>query len=554
MKKVQGCLLCVASLLLLVLVFGFDASNRNYAKDYRVNGKAIEYAERIMGMAVVDDTSFLNHLEKREMEENTQIFFENTIIPYEASTNILYVAQNNTQLEWEGELTSGKDTFLCTRKDEYWDRKADAIKENHEFPVWLLTEDGYYELSMVVTSLPVISMTTERIEEAEDIPYEVDPDKKFYGSETQHYGQIRIFNPGVGTTHYEITESNVRYHEKGISSSVYPKDGYSLSLLDDKEDNLNISLLGMRSDNSWKLNALMSDQTKVREKTAAQIWEQIDLANATINEAGPRMEYVEVILDNEYLGLYCLVEPVDEKKLELDANDVLYKIIDWGAPSDEGIQLSIANKWRISLPARIRYPDSITDYEAVWYPLRDYLNVFYRDYWQYGGYQGQIDLGNACDMVIFMMACSASDNSFKNLYLAADVTSTGEYRMRHIPWDLDLTFGNTHDPEAVNGIRFNDDVTVRYWDAPISTMIHYEIEGVEAELLNRWMDYRKTILSTNNILQIMEANRNELVNSGVYIREKQRWPEYGANDDITELTQYQMERMIWLDEYFQDIK
>jgi len=549
MKRMRAYLLGGISICLLLLVFWFDADKRNIIPSYEVNGKPIEYTDSVLGIAIVEDMSFLQKLERFEITGNTQIFFENTLVPYDIKEKRLYVSQNLGVAEWEGLLSTEKNTFLCTTKDDYWGKKSEAIRENYEFPVWFLTENGYCEMTLIASGLPIISIDTERYEKAEDIPYEVDPDKKFYGSETQYFGQIRVFNPGVGTS-YEILESKVSYHKKGVSSSVYPKKGYSLSLLDEKEENLEVSLLGMRADNSWKLNALMSDPTKIREKSAAQIWEQMDLLDGTVDEPGPRMEYTEVVLDGEYLGLYCLVEPVDEKKLNLDANDVLYKIIDWEEPNDEEIQVSIENGWRISLPVRIRYPKTITDYYAVWYPIRDYLNIFYRDYWQYGGAGNKIDLENACDMVLFMMTCSASDNTFKNLYLAADVSSTGEYVIRHIPWDLDLTFGNVHDSNAANGVRFNEDVEVTYWDAPVSTMLYYEIDGVYETLISRWQNYRDGVLKTDNIVGIFEQNREYLLKSGVYAREAGKWPEYKTDDDITELVNYQKERMKWLDEYF----
>ncbi|MBE5851424.1 MAG: hypothetical protein E7299_00480 [Lachnospiraceae bacterium] len=554
MNRIRACLLGGISIGLLLLVFWHDADKRNLNPSYEVNGKPIEYVDSVLGIAIVEDVSFLQNIDRFEMTDNTQIFFENTLVPYDQKEKRLYVSQNPEVIEWEGFFTTENDTFLCTTGDAYWEKKADAIRDNYEFPVWFLTEDGYCRMTLVASGLPIISIDTERYEEAEEIPYEVDPDKKFYGSETQYYGQIRVFDPGRGDANYEILESKVCYHAKGISSSVYPKKGYSLSLLDENEENLEMPLLGMRADNSWKLNALMSDSTKIREKSAAQIWEQMDLMDGTVDEPGPRMEYTEVILDGEYLGLYCLVEPVDEKKLNLDANDVLYKIIDWDEPSDEEIQVSVQNKWRISLPIRIRYPKVITDYDAAWYPIRDYLNIFYRDYWQYGGADNKIDLENACDMVLFMMTCSASDNTFKNLYLAADVSAPGEYVMRHIPWDLDLTFGNVHDPNAENGVRFNEDVEVTYWDAPVSTMIYYEIDGVYDTFISRWQKYRKEVLANDNIIAILEQNREYLLHSGVYSREAERWSEYEIDDDITELVNYQNQRMEWLDEYFYELK
>ena len=201
-----------------------------------------------------------------------------------------------------------------------------------------------------------------------------------------------------------------------------------------------------------------------RATTGPEIWEQMDASNEAVKEPGPRMEYVELILDNDYKGLYCLVEPVDEKKLELDDNDVLYKVLDHWPFTEEDIQKAISNQWKIASPVRIRYPEYIADYEAAWYPMRDYTN---KVYYSQDGFQRigeMIYPENAYDMYMFLMVVSGSDNFFKNMYFTADVKADGSYTMRQIPWDLDLTFGNVYAYESPNFTRFDSNVTYEYSD------------------------------------------------------------------------------------------
>ena len=511
--------------------------------DYRV---PVPYTGRIMSVPIVENLDFLEGKSKRISKENPGVYFGEALLPY-TENGTIYLAQDFAVEEWIGELTTNsRDMFLCTLPDDAWSDKAGSIRDNHIFKLWLVGEKSYYELSMIVCGMPVMTISTEREEEQDLGDYETDPDHFYFDPPVIFYGQIQLFNPGVGTGYYEIMESLVRYYPRGDSSSSFEKISYSIGLLDSKGENLNESLLGMRSDNSWKLKGMVADTRKIREKTACELWEQFSQSNTEVNETGPHMEYLELIVDNDYVGLYGLVEPVDAKKLELDKNDVLYKSTNWIVPEDEDIQYTIDNKWKIVTYMRLRYPDDITDYEKAWYPLRDYLATFYKDGGDERPPESKIYVSNAIDMILFNMTISGSDNCYKNLYYAADVDESGSYTMRQIPWDLDLTFAE------IWGGAFKDDETVVYEEQAIPFLRDTNPDTVRPDLQERWQECRDGFLSTENILNIMCENRDYLINAGVKERENTRWPKYKMSYDIDKILDYQERRMIWLDEYFAD--
>lgn len=524
--------------------------------DYRV---PVPYTGRIMSVPVVEDLDFLEGKEKCFAETNPGVCFGGALLPY-TKDGTLYLSQDFAVEEWIGEITADtRDKFLCTLYDPAWEDKAGSIRDNHIFTLWLVDGENYYELSMTVCGMPVMTISTQREEQQDLGDYDADPDRFIYDPSVIYYGQMQLFDPGVGTGQYEIMEFGVRYHERGASALSPEKKGYSIGLLDAGGENFDASLLGMRSDNSWKLKGLGSDSSRIREKTAYQIWEQFALANTEVNEAGPHMEYLELIMDNDYAGLYGIIEPVDEKKLELDKNDVLYKMTNWFVPTEEEIQTSIDNKWRIATYIRIRYPDEIADYEEAWYPMRDYLDTFYQegvDVREYQGssYQGggdgrpaesKVYLSNAMDVLLFNMAVSGCDNYYKNMYFAADVAEDGTYVMRQIPWDLDLTFGETYT------VGFNDDETVVYEEAAIPFLRDKSPQLVRPSLKERWGAYREGFLSTENIEKLLCENRDYLLCAGVNGRENARWPQYSMTDNIDGMLDYQERRMNWLDEYFE---
>lgn len=544
MRRKKISMMLAASLFVLLTLIGCYCY-----KVYMDNRVPVPHIGRIMGIPIVENLDFLEGKRQCFTEVNPGVCLAGALLPY-TKDGTLYLSQNFAVEEWIGEITVDVgDAFLCTLYDPAWEEKSVSIRDNHMFKLWMVDGETYYELSMAVCGTPVMTIDTQREEEQDLGEYEADPDHFYYDPPVIFYGQIQLFDPGVGTGRYEIMESGVRYYLRGASSKTLAKESYSIGLLDASGKNFDVSLLGMRSDNSWKLKSLAADTSKIREKTACQLWEQFALSNPEVNMDGPRMEYVELIKDHDYAGLYGLIEPVDAKKLNLDANDVLYKITAWNILSDEDIQYSIDHKWRIATFQRIRYPDVITDYEKAWAPLRDYLATFYREAGEERPAESKIYLSNAMDMLFFNMVISGNDNYFKNLYFAADVAEDGSYRIRQIPWDLDLTFGSIY---SLEGTLFHEDETVVYEEAAIPFLRDHKPEVVRPYLQERWRTYREGFLSTDNLLQLLRENRDYLFNTGAGARENARWPEYSIVYDIDGILAYQERRMNWLDQYFKE--
>lgn len=536
----MGFLLAASILLILIL------TGTNFYEIYMDYYVPVPYTDMIMGIPVVDDLDFLDGKKKLTSDHNPGIYFGGALMPY-SSDGTLYLSQDYQVEEWVGEIaTDSRDTFLCTLPDSGWDDKAYSIWSGHVFKLWMVGEDSYYELDLIVSGMPLMTITTER-EELQDLgDYDTDPDRYVYDPDIIWYGRMQLFNPGVGVDRYEITETAAKYYLRGNSSSYYEKKSYSLGLLDINGGNLNVSLLGMRSDNKWKLKNMVADTSRVHEKTACQIWEMFDQSNLDVSQPGPRMEYVELILDNDYIGLFGLVEPVDEKKLGLDENDVLYKTTDWIIPEDDQIQDVINRKWKICSYIRIRYPDVIIDHESAWYPMRDYLNTFYHSLSDDIPAENKLDLPNAIDMLLFNMTITGCDNYFKNIYFAADVSDDGTYIMRQIPWDLDLTFG-----ELADG-SFNDDISVIFEEKAVPYLRETAPELVIPMLQERWEECRDTFLATDSILDILYSNMEYIIDSGASARENERWPDYKMSTDLEMIEDYQIRRMDWLDGYFAD--
>jgi hypothetical protein len=515
-----------------------------------INYQTIQSKDTFEGVTLVDSDDFLSDKELLTCDYNPGVCLNDSLLPYDASSNTIYVSQNTSETNWIGRLLSSLINYkIYAFKDSMWNDKVTAISTNYTFSLWLVGKKNYYQFNLCITGTPLMSITTTGLTPAIVYdPYE-NPDGYYYEDRETYTGNMILFDSDNSTVSSKLT-----YQYKGGSSSSWEKHSYSIKLLKGVDKKNNVSLLGMRSDNSWKLNSLFSDPNYIREMTATKLWKQIAEANPNVKENSLDMRYVELIVDNKYEGIYALVEPVDADKLSLDDNDVLYKSVSWIIPTTEEIDDAIENKWTLCESIRLRYPKNIENYDDVWYPIKDYLTLMYGDTnLDYETLSKRVSLDNLCDYNIFIMLTEAYDNTYKNCYFAARVDDDGSYVMYIIPWDLDGTFGNDWSSElicfTVSYENYEGFTTLE----PLEKLIEVAPTKVLSYLVDKWEQYRQNILSDENIIGLLQNNANYLLNCGSYLREQNRWPDRNVSSDLAELNQYELNRMHWLDEYFQEL-
>ena len=120
---------------------------------------------------------------------------------------------------------------------------------------------------------------------------------------------------------------------------------------------------------------------------------------------------------------------------------------------------------------------------------------------------------------------------------------------------MNFTFGDcyAYDPEH-NYLQFNPDTTVDYVEPVLEEYFRQNVDGSADLLKAKWKNYRETILSTENILQTMQSNRDYLVETGAFGREVQKWSEVNNTTDLSVLEDFVINRMDYLDRYFDNFK
>ncbi len=131
--------------------------------------------------------------------------------------------------------------------------------------------------------------------------------------EPRVYGTMKIIWHQDGSRNYLTDVNNPQFlnydgrisiERRGSTSQDLPKKPYGLTTLQaDDVTNNNVSLLGMPKENDWVLNSLAYDQTGMRDALAYELSERI-------GQYAPRRVYCEVMLNNDYRGLYVLMEKI----------------------------------------------------------------------------------------------------------------------------------------------------------------------------------------------------------------------------------------------------
>ncbi len=173
------------------------------------------------------------------------------------------------------------------------------------------------------SNLPIMLISTD-IDPDTNAPTDIPDEPKVLAT------MYLIYRPD-GTRNYLTDSTNPSFLNykgrigielRGSSSQALDKKPYGFTtLLDDDDSNNNVSLLGMPSENDWVLNSLAYDPSMIRDYLS------YTLSNNMGNYA-PRVQYVEVLVNGDYKGVYFLTEKVKRdsdrvnlKKIADDDND-----------------------------------------------------------------------------------------------------------------------------------------------------------------------------------------------------------------------------------------
>lgn len=342
-------------------------------------------------------------------------------------------------------------------------------------------------------------------------------------------GTIRIIDPLARTDGQEVSEFSCQLRYRGATSQGYEKKSFAVKLFDADGEDLDANVLGIREENSWILDAAAVDVSRMRNRALFDIWnEMARLPYGSQGRNGTKGDYVELLLNGRYHGLYCLSDKIDRKLLDLKKSTadrtrgLLYKCTTWGGASglsfyeEAAMDTVVWNAWEL------RHPEDYPS-ESVWQPLADLVD-FCRDdlrpdeEWL-ADLPGWFYEENLRQFLVFSMAFHLRDNLFKNTYLSCYNNEVG-HRFLFTPWDLDASVGRNWDGKLFDYMAG--------WELPLRVQPYCRLlsasdSGFLEACASEWYSLCGTTLSPQHVEEVFRDYADRLVVSGAWRRERERW-------------------------------
>ena len=469
-------------------------------------------------------------------------------VPFDESSNTFFVPLDMKTEQWETmKFESGQPEFQILFKEDITDeKKAKVIAQNKKVELFVYSDDKCAEYYITFTGLPIVDLSTN---------------EGFYAAENIT-GSAVFF--GTDFLLHGTQNSEYNGHIRGNTSRMFPKKGYKINLRKTGADGateLNkLSLFGMRTDDDWILHALYNDDTKIRDMLSMQVWDSFG-AKAISEKSyyGPRMTYVEVFADNVYCGLYGLMEPVDAKQLDLSEEDYSYKKANPGGLEYQYFSFHEATDPYVEIEG-FRIKEGPVDDEAeLWEPLAILSAAISLPGPEF--YDEGTDILNdesAVRLWLFLQIITGHDHTGKNVFYVAKYNDdlSENYQFYFAPWDMDLTWGSVSVGEINPVYTAFQAETVRdrvYWVVG-DKVLDENRNNAQNYVQNLYNQLRKTVLTEENLENMIYELDSQLRDSGAFARDKSRWPKGVHADDCEQLLNYAKERLDFLDEALYDLE
>ena len=413
--------------------------------------------------------------------------------------------------------------------------------------------------------------------------------------------KLEILKKGIS-----VSEHFIGIEYRGSTSfRLSDKKSYGFETWDENGQDINESLLGFPEEEDWILNGhvFRSSDNRIFDPTLMRHFVGYEIYRSMGNYAS-RCKFVELVIDDEYMGVYVFMEKlkrdknrIDIKKLKPDENDAenitggyILKI-DKTAGSDvvsdqplEYFETNWADDARyledFSFRSVYGVDKSLLDFEPFDLPYHE--KQFLETYFLYG-YPKSEDISSQQKEYIeryiydFETALLSDDftteirtytdyinvDSFIDYFILNEfVGNVDAYRLSTFMhknlgdklnmgpvWDLNIGYGDPRLPVNDWIINYNTHVPDDPWLVPFWwNRFMYDPQFVSL-LKTRWESLRRNELAFNTIKELIENTSNYLIENGAVERNYTKWSgiEVNYENEIDIMIQYLENRLIWMD-------
>jgi len=519
------------------------------------------------------DDGFVAYLNGHEIGRSYNLSEPGTFVPYDETTTYDHEASLYNgglpesfmldSLELDSLLTNGENVFAVQIHNVginssdmsgnfYLSFGITDDSEFYETPPWWFQEP----IILDEFNLPIILIDTYGVE----IP-----------DEPRIPASMGIINNESGVNYiddpFNDFDGSITIERRGNSSQWQGKTPYRFETVDDEGENSNVELLGMPAENDWVLYAPWQDKTMIRNVLTYQL----------SNEMGryaSRSRYVELYLNDEYRGIYVLMEKikrdgnrVDISKLnpdEITGDDVTGGYIlkfDWFYTGDNigGFESEFDD-----MIYNYHYPkpsDIVPEQEAY---IEEYIYGFETimmgtDYTNDStGYPSIMNVESFVDFILLQELAKNVDAYRLSTYIYKDKESIDNRLTAGPVWDFNHGFGNCdygetwevdnwlleYNPEGGDQMAF-------WWE------LLWEDLAFQHKAAVRYTELRQTIFSEEHIYSIIDSIADYL--GPAVDRNFARWPLLGNyiwpnyyvfdtyEEEIDYLKSWTAQRLAWMD-------
>lgn len=438
---------------------------------------------------------------------------------------------------------------------------SDNSKSYRDVPTWFLAPISY------ASNLPLFLFDTK----GQEIP-----------DEPKITASLKIVDHPEGQMNNSTDEATSQYNYVGIetrgqsSQYFFPKKSYGIELRDELGEGINDSLLGMPEEEDWILYAPYSDKTMLRNAITYHLGSEMGTWQ-------PRFKFCEVYINEDYQGVYLLIEKIKRDKNRVDISKLKPDEI-----SDDNltggyivkvdkIQDLDWTEYFYTRPTNL-YHDARNYAFTYVYPdfddivseqkdyLKNYLTTFENTLNGYSfkdvenGYAKYIDVNSFIDFQIMNELSNNVDGYRYSTYFYKNKDSKGGKLVAGPLWDFNLGYGNV-DYSAMNlatdqwlypNYGAGDWLPMHWWARLMEDPAYQEA------LFQRWTELRSGPFSKDNIMNYIDEMTTHLGES--IDRNFEKWPIIGEyiwpnfdydntsyDDEIYFLKRWLIYRIDWMD-------
>jgi spore coat protein H len=392
------------------------------------------------------------------------------------------------------------------------------------------------------------------------------PIVQIYGTFGNEYtaGTIRVYQPTKKEPN--LYHANLKWRGGITNGSDKHKRNYDVKLKDETGAKMDQKFFELRNDNKWILDACQVDMSRVRNRTLTDLWNDYGHKPYYFDKepkalTGTRGQFVETLLNDQYVGVYCMTEAVDRKQMKLADYDstanaihgLLWKSKEWSysvfmghnrGQSDYSMATPIMydNSSETWDSYEVNYPDIDDVNPTDFSPLYNAVNLICSgsDADVTKQFCNYFDYPVLMDYYIFLETILSTDNHGKNMFFAV-YDKAIDKKITFGVWDLDATTGQRwSDAYYHNSImQPEQDYTTyitNYENGDYNLfrrLKNLNINNFNDSVRYRYRKLRHTYLATDSIIARFTANINKLKASGAAAREGARW---NGDSDISGLT------------------